>query len=85
MVDQKSLHVRVNSPEKIIWEGDAEWVSSVNRSGPFDILPFHSNFISIIEKQPVKVKLPSGEVKEFSFDHSVIYAHANQVYVYTNI
>jgi F0F1-type ATP synthase epsilon subunit len=78
------LKVRVNSPEKIIWEGEAEWVSSQNSQGPFDILPMHANFVSIIENQPIRMKT-AQKVEEYKFDHSVIYAHDNQVYIYTNI
>jgi F0F1-type ATP synthase epsilon subunit len=82
MADQ--LHVRINSPEKIIWEGDAEWVSSENSQGPFDILPMHANFVSIIEKHDIRVKTAEGEVK-YTFPYSVIYAHSNQVKIYTNL
>jgi F0F1-type ATP synthase epsilon subunit len=78
------IHVRINSPEKIIWEGDAEWVSSENAQGPFDILAFHANFVSIIENREIKVKTIDG-VKTYTFPYSVIYAHSNQVKIYTNL
>ena len=80
----QTFHVRINSPEKLIWEGEAEWVSSENTSGKFDILPMHSNFISIIENKVIKVKADS-KVADYNFPRSVIYAHANKVYIYTNI
>jgi F0F1-type ATP synthase epsilon subunit len=80
------IHVRINSPEKLIWEGEAEWVSSENDAGPFDILPLHSNFITFLEKRKIKIKNgTSGNVDEYDFDHSVMYAHSNTVYIYTNI
>jgi F0F1-type ATP synthase epsilon subunit len=78
------LHVRINSPEKIIWEGDALTVSGINANGPFDILPFHTNFISITEKHDIIIKTPSGEQK-FTFTMAVIHNHSNQVHIYTNI
>jgi F0F1-type ATP synthase epsilon subunit len=78
------LMVKINSPEKVLWEGEAEWVSSVNSQGPFDILPFHTNFVTIIEDQ--KIRINTGkEITEYTFTHSVIYAHSNHVYIYTNI
>lgn len=79
----EALHVRINSPEAMIWEGDAVWVSSINTQGPFDILPFHANFISIIENHPVRVNT-GREVKEYAFERSVIYVHSNNVYIYTH-
>ncbi len=79
-----TLRVRINSPEALIWEGDAIWVSSINSQGPFDILPFHTNFISIIENKPIRVN-SGGQVKEYTFERSVIYVHSNKVYIYTHI
>ena len=78
------LKVKINSPAKILWEGEAEWVSSINSQGPFDILPLHTNFVTIIENQ--KIRINTGkEVTEYTFPHSVIYAHSNHVFIYTNI
>lgn len=79
-----SLSVRVNSPDRVLWEGTAVSVSSKNSQGPFDILPFHANFVSIIENEKIKIDTGS-EIKEYTFPHSVIYVHSNHVYVYTNI
>jgi F0F1-type ATP synthase epsilon subunit len=78
------MHVRVNSPEKILWEGEAEFVTSENSKGPFDILPMHTNFISYIENKPIKIKTEKG-IETYQFPWSVIYAHSNNVYIYTNI
>lgn len=78
------LHVRINSPEKIIWEGEAEWVSSENSEGKFDILPMHANFLSVIRKKPIVVR-SSGKETPYTFETSVIYAHKNTVAIYTNI
>ena len=81
----KILKVRINSPEKVVWEGEALWVSSVNTKGPFDILPLHANFITIIQKQTIRIKLASGEVQEYAFPNGVIYTHSNRVFIYTGL
>ena len=78
------LHVCINSPESIIWEGDAVWVSSTNSQGPFDILPFHANFISIIENHPIKVNT-GAQVTEYSYERAVLYVHSNKVNIYVHI
>jgi F0F1-type ATP synthase epsilon subunit len=78
------LDVKINSPEKIIWEGNADWVSSVNLSGPFDILPFHANFITIIENQSIKIR-SEGKITEYSYSRAVLYTHSNKVSIYINI
>lgn len=78
------LKVSVKSTLAIIWEGEADSVSSINTQGPFDVLPMHSNFISVIENHPIIVRI-GREKKEYTFSFSVIYAHSNVVDVYTNL
>lgn len=78
------ITVKVNSPERVIWEGPAKWVSSINSDGPFDILPFHANFITIIENKPIRVKT-QDQIIEYVFPYSIVYAHNNLVNIYTNL
>lgn len=78
------LTVSVKATDKILWEGEADSVSSMNSQGPFDILPFHSNFISVIENSPIIVRVDK-EKKEYNFAFSVMYAHGNKVQIFTNL
>jgi F0F1-type ATP synthase epsilon subunit len=79
------LQVRINSPEKIIWEGEAYSVSSKNSEGPFDILPRHANFITTIENHPIVIRTPDKKKVEYTFPWSVIYMHDERVNIYTQI
>jgi F0F1-type ATP synthase epsilon subunit len=78
------LTVRINSPERLLWEGKAVSVSSKNTQGPFDILPLHTNFVTILENEKIRINTGS-EIKEYSFPRSVMYVHSNSVFIYTNI
>ena len=78
------LNVQISNPDKQIWQGQAKSVSSVNSNGPFDILPLHANFITIIENQPIKIQTPEGQ-KEFQFPNAIIYTSKNTVQIYTEI
>lgn len=79
------LSVLVASPEEIIWEGQAKAVSSINIEGPFDILPFHATFVTIVDGNSVKVLTESGKTREFKFDRCVIFNRNNKVSVYTQV
>jgi F0F1-type ATP synthase epsilon subunit len=79
------LTVIINSPERLVWEGKAEYVSSENSQGPFDILPMHSNFISILEGKTIKVKPVGAAVVEYAFPRCVLYTHSNVVKIYAKI
>ncbi len=81
---EKLLSVKVMNPNKVLWEGEAKSVSSKNNFGPFDLLPEHANFITLIKKEKVVVRT-SIEVKDFYFDNAVIYIHKNQVLIFSQI
>jgi F0F1-type ATP synthase epsilon subunit len=77
----KYLTVSISSPSHFIWQGNADAVSSINTKGPFDILPEHTNFITIIENKPIIIR--SGkEKKDFLFERAVIYTYSNYVSIY---
>ena len=83
-MSDEPLLVEIKSPEKMIWEGRALSVSSINSQGPFDILGMHANFITIVEGKPILIRT-QGKVQEYSFPRSVIYTHKNSVKIYCNI
>ena len=78
------LSVHIDSPDKVIWEGEARSVSSANTEGPFDILPRHANFISLIEDQSIIIRTTKGEKLKFDLPRSVIFNHDNTVAIYTH-
>ena len=47
------LTVQVLSSSKVFFDGPALVVSGVNKVGPFDILPQHENFISLLKTEVI--------------------------------
>lgn len=82
------LHVRIISPQKLIHEGQAYAVSSENSKGKFDILPFHANFVTLVEEQPILIRptenTPKDKILTFKFPLAVISVAENSVNIYTN-
>lgn len=76
------LTIKINSPQKVVWEGKAKSVSSVNSQGAFDILPQHANFITIVENQPVFIATEKEKL-EFRSNLYLIYTHNDFVFLYT--
>lgn len=79
------LHVQVLTPKGVIWEGGARSVSSVNSQGPFDLLPEHAHFISLIERQPIIVTQGNGEDRTFLYETAVIRLFDGIVTIYAEI
>ena len=80
-----TLHVRIISPQQLILDADAQSVSSKNLQGPFDILPQHANFITMIEKAPIYVRIKGQKTQKFDFQMAIILATENKVDIYTYI
>ncbi len=76
------LYIKVMSPQETFFEGQAQSVSSVNSSGPFDVIPEHANFITIIENQDIIVIKPDHQALKFHFTQAIIYNVENKVTIY---
>lgn len=81
MVDGKpALHVKVYSPFKTFFDETAFSLSGVNLTGPFDILPKHHNFISLVEPCELVIQAPNGE-KRIRISGGVMHVKADKVTV----
>lgn len=83
--EPQTIHVRISRATEIVWEGEASTVTASNAEGPFDILPLHAHFISILDSKPIVVIEDNGNRREFLFDTSVMHVKDDQVKIYTNI
>jgi F0F1-type ATP synthase epsilon subunit len=78
---KKTLTVSITSPDRVVWQGSADSVSSTNKKGDFDILPQHANFITIIQNKPIVIRIGKQTLK-FTFEQSVMYTYNNYVSFY---
>ena len=79
-----TITVIIKNPEKLLYEGTAKSVSSIDEKGVFDILPQHSNFISII-KDHVMVHKVDGTIQEFKCREGVLRVEDNIIKAYVDI
>lgn len=79
------LRLRILSPKRTIFEGEAEAVSSINVDGKFDILPQHANFITLVEKNAIVVRVSRSQKHTFNFERAIIYIAQDFVNIYTEI
>lgn len=74
------LTLSIRDPERFIFKGVVNTVSTFNDRGPFDVLPYHENFITSIKNKLV-VKIQEG-VKEFPIDRGIMKVENNNVQVF---
>ncbi len=74
------LHCTIQTRQGAIYDGDVVAISGKNNHGPFDVLPQHANFISIVEGTIV-LHEKSGATKEFPVTHGVVRVESNNVQI----
>jgi F0F1-type ATP synthase epsilon subunit len=58
-----TMHVKVYSPFKVYFDQNAYSISGENATGPFDILPHHHNFITLLKPGELVLRTEAGEPK----------------------
>lgn len=78
------LKVRIFSAFQTYYEGNAVSVSAVNPVGPFDILPGHINFLSILLPGPVVIN-DGQKIRRFELASGIIKVEKDAVTLFANV
>lgn len=81
------MYIKVYSPFRVYFEGEAYSITGVNRTGPFDILPQHHNFITLLTPSELLVKPTAGPLKEqkIRISGGLMHVKADRITVFLNI
>ncbi|GIW62849.1 MAG: hypothetical protein KatS3mg090_0675 [Patescibacteria group bacterium] len=72
--------VIIITEQKIIFNDEATFVTSVNEMGKFDILPLHSNFMSSISNYII-IGQTNGSRKKIKINNGILRVKNNKVEV----
>jgi F0F1-type ATP synthase epsilon subunit len=78
------MHVKVYAPFKTYVDGIADSISAVNDTGPFDILPRHHNFMTLLNTGDIIVRTDKGEEK-VSITRGIMHVKADRVIVFLDV
>ncbi|HET6924747.1 MAG TPA: hypothetical protein VFH39_02890 [Candidatus Saccharimonadales bacterium] len=79
-----TMNVKVYSPFKVYYDGEAASVSAESATGPFDILPRHHNFITLLV--PCQLVIRDGKDEQtFDIGGGVMHVKANDVVVFLDV
>jgi F0F1-type ATP synthase epsilon subunit len=78
------VHIRVSSPFKVFFDEEALSISAENDTGPFDILPRHHNFITLLNACEIVVRTTRGEFR-IQISGGIMHVKANQIVVFLNV
>lgn len=80
-----SLNVIARAPFHVYYEGPAQVVSAVNRVGPFDVLPGHADFFSILSPGNIVINTGPNSPVTFNVTDGIITVRDNQVMLFVNM
>ncbi len=78
------INISVLSPEETLYSGQARALTCHNEDGDFDVLPLHTNFISLIDEYVI-IHLPNGEKKKITIAKALMKAIENNITILLNI
>ena len=83
-IQNKVLNVSIRSKKENLFEGIAKSVSSQNEVGFFDILPMHTNFVTLV-KDFVVVDKGLATEKHIQIEKGILTVVSDVVKVYVGI
>ena len=83
-MDQQLLDLVIRNRTGVALKIPVKTITSYNSTGKFDILPFHSNFITLVEKTVLYVD-QNNKAGEYKIDKALMKVSSNKVRVYLTI
>jgi F0F1-type ATP synthase epsilon subunit len=79
-----SMHVKIHAPFKVYYDGEATSISAINDTGPFDVLPQHHHFMTLLNTGDVVVRNNSEEEK-ISIQQGIMHVKKDEVIVFLDV
>lgn len=79
------LRVKVYTPFKTFYEGDALSLSACNETGKFDILPTHHNFISMLIPCDVLVETPEKKIQTIPMARGLLHVKDDKLIIFMDV
>ena len=85
-VDAKpEMHVKVYSPFRVYLDSQAYSVSGENTTGPFDILPHHHPFISLLNACELKIDVVDSDAVTIRISGGIMHVKADKATVFLQV
>ncbi len=80
-----TVHVKIYSPYRNYYDEDAESISAENLTGPFDILPRHHNFITLLVPSEITIRSSKTGDKKVRIARGIMHVRKNRVTVFLDV
>ena len=83
--DQPTMHIKIYSPFKTYFDEDGYSISAINATGPFDILPHHHNFLTLLDAGELTINPVRGGEQKIRISGGLMHVKADRVTVFLDI
>ena len=77
--------IKVHSPYKTYFDGEAYSISAENATGPFDILPHHHNFITLLSPCVVTVRPVRGNDQTIRISGGLMHVKSDRIVIFLDV
>lgn len=82
---EPEMHLKVYSPFKVYFDDMAVSVSAENATGPFDILPKHHRFMTLLTAGELVIRDKRGHEEKIRISGGLMHVKADMVAVFLDI
>lgn len=79
------MHIKIYSPFKTYYDETGRSISAENETGPFDILPHHHNFITLLSACEMAVQRLDKTVQRIRISGGIMHVKADRVIVFLDV
>jgi hypothetical protein len=79
------MRVHIHSPYRNYYDGIAFSLSAESATGPFDILPHHHNFISLLPACDIIIRTVDQGERRIRISGGILHVKADQVVVFLDV
>jgi F0F1-type ATP synthase epsilon subunit len=80
-----TMRVKIYGPFKVYFDAQANSITAANRVGPFDVLPQHHNFISLLEAGDIVVRTDGKDDFKMPISRGMMHVKSDFVRVFLDI
>ena len=78
------MRVKVYSPFRVYFDDEALSISAENATGPFDILPRHHNFMTLLKPCELLIRAGNG-YQRIRISRGIMHVKADRVIVFLDV
>lgn len=79
-----TMDIKIYAPFKVYFEGKGLSLTAVNRTGPFDVLPHHHNFLCMLLPCDMKIVTPTT-TRTIRIGRALMHVREGKVTVFVDV